>query len=101
MISIKYTEDRNYIRITNPTSEIHNIGYISPSDGELSVKSDLMKLIKDTNLNSFFDWQSGCGRHGGTSYEAHTVNHLSVDCTINYIKRVLLLSKQDFEVYLD
>ncbi len=101
MISIKYTEDRSYIRITNPTSESHNIGYISPSDGELSVKSDLMNLIKDVGLDNLFDWQFDSGRHGGTSYEAHTTNHLSVDCTINFIKRVLSLTKQDFEVYLD
>ena len=101
MISIKYTEDKNYIRITNPTSESHNIGYISPSDGELSVKSDLMKLFKNSNLDSLFDWHSGCGRHGGISYEAHTTNHISVVCTINFIKRVLSLTKQDCEVYLD
>jgi hypothetical protein len=101
MISIKYTEDRNYIRISNPISESHNIGYISPSDGELSVKSDLMNLIKNIGLDNLFDWKSGSGRHGGTSYESHTTNHLSVDCTINFIKRVLLLTKQDFEVYLD
>lgn len=101
MINIKHTEDKSYIRITHPTSESHNIGYISLSDGELSVKSDLMKLIKDTSLCGLFDWQIGCGRHGGTSYEAHSINHLSVDCTINFIKRVLSLTKQDFKVYLD
>lgn len=100
MISIKYTEDKSYIRITNPTSEAHNIGYISPSDGELSVKPELMEMINKVNLTSIFDWEKGCGRHDGSNYEAHSTNHLNIHCTIQFIKRVLELNNYKVEINL-
>ena len=101
MITIQYTEDKSYKRISNPSSLSHNIGYISPSDGQLSVKIELMDIIRKSDLNNMFDWKKGCGRHGGSSYEAYTTNHVSVDCTIQFIKRVLQLNAYDVKINLN
>jgi hypothetical protein len=98
MIIIQHTEESSYIRISYKNDLHHNIGYISPNDGELSVKSELMELIKMASLNNMFVWVDGCGHNGGSGYDSHTTNHSSVSCTLEFIKRVFVINSIEVEV---
>jgi hypothetical protein len=89
MIEIKYTTGKSYIRITNPNSLKHNWGYISARTGELSVKPDLMKLISNTKQKKIFTWAKGCGKHGGSGYDFHSINHKNVNESISFIREIL------------
>lgn len=89
MIEIKFTTRKSYLRITNPNSLKHNLGYISARSGELSVKSELMELIINSKHKNMFTWAKGCGKGGGSGYLAHTINHKNVSDTISFIRTVL------------
>lgn len=92
MFEIKYTEDKSYVRIVNINYPNNNIGYISENDGQISVKHELMDLIRSVGLDLLFDWRDGCGKHGGNGYAFHTVNTNSLFCSIYFIERVIQLN---------
>lgn len=88
MFQLKYTPKRTYIRITNPNLPDRNYGYISPKDGQISVKEVLWQLIITSGVDNPYQWESGCGRHGGTNYHIHTFNSVSLRDSIRFIQEV-------------
>jgi len=81
MIEIKPTLNGTYCRIIHVDHPNNNIGIISPSDGELSVKEWLFEQIHPNN----FTWEEGCGRHGGRGFIFHTSNHIDFSSTIQFL----------------
>ena len=100
MIEIKYTIGKSYIRITHPDLPERNFGYISPRDGQISVKEVLWQMIIVSGIDNPYQWQKGCGRHGGTNYYLHTVNSNSLKYSISFIEKVLKDNNQPYNNHI-
>ncbi|MFN1835275.1 hypothetical protein AB2B38_008435 [Balneola sp. MJW-20] len=85
-IRLEYTDDDTYIRIINPESDHHNIGYISKS-GQISIKSQLYEMIS-SEIYSKFEWEKGAGMHGGSGYHSHTTNCDDLADAIQFLREV-------------
>lgn len=87
-MELRWTEEQTYIRIVDPISPNNNLGYISPGNGQLSVRPNLWDLINEAGLAEEFEWNDGPGAHGGVQDYRHTLNHVSRNHSIDFIRRV-------------
>ena len=89
---IKYTKKDDYLKISKKDDTYHNIGAISPTDGQLSVKEELWEILSKHVTTNDIAWADGRGRHQGTGYVKHSTDNsfTNVFNTIQYLRIIFI-----------
>lgn len=99
-MDLLFTQNNNYIKITNMGDYQNNIGIISPIDGQLSVKPELYKILEESGLAIHFEWIDGPGRHGGVNDYRHTNHFASLFHVLVFFKGLAIQLDEQIDFHL-